>query len=260
MNLITNAAEALGDGEGTITIRTRAVDAGRGYLSQTYLDEKLPEGRYVALEVVDTGLGMDEATRARIFEPFFTTKFAGRGLGLAATLGIVCGHKGTIKVDSTVGAGTTFWVLFPPTEQPAASLVGNRGKRSLAWHGSGTVLVVDDEEAVRGVAKAMLERCGYTVLTAADGREAIDVYQAHIDELAAVLLDMNMPKMGGEETFRELQRVHPGVPILLTSGYSERETAAQFAGQGPAGFIQKPFELDALIGKVREVARTQAQP
>lgn len=156
MNLITNASEALGDKAGEIIVSTGVMDADRAYLSESFLDEHLPEGRYIYLEVTDTGCGMDKETRNRIFDPFFTTKFTGRGLGLAVVLGIVRGHKGAIRLYSEPGHGTAFKVLFPSSEQPVPAL--EQSMEATVWRGSGTILIVDDEDGVRTVARRVLEK------------------------------------------------------------------------------------------------------
>ena len=252
MNLITNASEALEDKSGVISINTCIMEADRAYLSDTYVDDQLPAGFYVYLEVSDTGAGMDEETRRRIFDPFFTTKFMGRGLGLAAVLGIIRGHKGAIRVYSEPQKGTTFKVLFPCSEQSAKAEVAEV-KTEDDWRGHGTILVVDDEKTVRSVAKMMLEAFGFDVLTADDGAEAVAVYREHADEIRAVLLDMTMPRLSGEQAFTELRRVRPDVCVVLSSGYNEQEATEQFAGKGLAGFIQKPYQAAALIQKLREV-------
>jgi len=254
MNLITNASEAIGERPGTIRIATGVVDADRAYLSETYLDEALPEGRYVYLEVSDTGCGMDEQARARIFDPFYTTKFTGRGLGLAAVLGIVRTHGGAIKVHSEVGKGSTFRVLLPcpaGTYRPAeACTAAGSGHPSRP---AGTILVVDDEEAIRRLTERWLRSAGFAVLTAADGPEAVKVFREHADEIAAVLLDMTMPGMDGEATFRELRKVRPDVRVILSSGYGETHASERFTGLGLAGFIQKPYVHEKLIAKLTRV-------
>jgi len=251
MNLITNASDALGDEGGIIRVNTGMVTADRQYLASTYLDEDLVPGDYVFIEVSDTGCGMDTATRARLFDPFFTTKFAGRGLGLAAVLGIVRGHRGAVKVYSEVNQGTTIKVLLPASSLPvkereAASPEGRLPDDCL-------ILVVDDEELVREVARASLERHGCRVLEAGDGGQAVDVYREQEDAVSLVLLDMTMPRLGGVETFRQLRNLDPGVKVILSSGYNEQEATSRFAGKGLAGFLQKPYTPSQLMAKVREV-------
>lgn len=250
MNLITNGSEAIGDDEGVVAIRTGIMKASREYLAATYIDDGLPDGMHVYLEVTDTGCGMDEETRKNVFDPFFTTKFTGRGLGLAATLGIVRGHHGAIEVESEPGQGTTFRVLFPALAQAAVSLE-QEPKRAEEWHGSGTILLVDDEEAVRDVGKEMLDEIGFKVVTAENGRDALEVFQKHREDIVCVLLDLSMPRMGGEETFRELRRLDDTVRVVFFSGYSEVDVAERFAGQGIAGFVQKPFTRQDLITGIR---------
>ena len=254
MNLITNASEAVGEESGEITISTGAMVCSREYLSRSYLHEEQPEGDYVYVEVADTGCGMDEETRAKIFEPFFSTKFTGRGLGLAATLGIVRGHKGAIMLDSTPGEGTTFRVLFPAlAEEADASAAAGESPTAAEWAGCGPVLLVDDEEAVQNPVKRMLERMGLTVLTASDGREAVDLFTKHSDEISCVLLDFSMPRMDGEETLRELRRVKDDVRVILSSGYPAQHIEERFAGQDIAAFVQKPYQIEVLAETLRAV-------
>ncbi|NUP99344.1 MAG: response regulator [Armatimonadetes bacterium] len=252
MNLITNASDALGDQDGVISVTTGRMYADRGYLRSTFLDDDLPSGDYVFVEVSDTGCGMDEATRGRIFEPFFTTKFTGRGLGLAAVLGIVRGHHGAIKVYSEAGQGTTFKVLLPSSEQRAEDPTILTAEDQ-AYHGKGTVLVVDDEESVRVVVGRSLEQFGFEVLLAEDGLEALEIFQRQPEAIGLVVLDMTMPRMDGEEAFREMRRIRPDVKVILSSGYNEQEATNRFAGQGLAGFLQKPYGPKKLLEKVREV-------
>jgi two-component system, cell cycle sensor histidine kinase and response regulator CckA len=255
MNLAINASEAIGDAAGviTITMGTQECDAAC-LMSGAVADAKLPPGRYVFLEVTDTGCGMDEGTCARIFEPFFTTKFAGRGLGLAAVIGIVRGHRGAVKVTSEPGRGSTFRVLFPAAPGEARKLDAGAGDGQ-AWQGSGTVLFADDEEGVRVVGGRMLERMGFRVILAVDGSAALEEFRAHREEITCVIMDLTMPRMDGEEAFREMRRLDPGVRVLLSSGFNEQEAIQRFVGKGIAGFIQKPYQLAALGEQLRKILR-----
>jgi PAS domain S-box-containing protein len=251
MNLVVNASEAIGDRSGVITLTTGAMDCDRHYLSEAWLDEQLPEGMYVFVEVADTGAGMDPETRSRIFDPFFTTKFTGRGLGLAAVLGIVRGHRGAIKVYSELGRGTMFKVLFPVSQR---SEVRERSSpvRGI-YEGKGTVLLVDDDESVRAVGRKMLERIGFSVVVAADGSEAIARFRERADDIICAIVDLTMPHVDGAETFRELRRMRPGVRVILSSGYNEQDVTQRFVGKGLAGFIQKPYQLSTLVAVLKEV-------
>ncbi len=244
MNLAINASEAIGDKPGEIAIATGSLLCDRSYLAENWMDEHLPEGRYVYLEVTDNGCGMTKETVERIFEPFFTTKFTGRGLGMAAILGIVRGHKGLIKVYSEPGKGSSFKILLPASETvvqptPAAGT-------SLGWKGAGTVLLVDDEETVRDVASAMLKELGFEVVVAADGQQALELYRLQGDGIDLVLMDLNMPNLSGEEAFHELRKMDGGVQVILSSGFSEQEVTRKFLGKGLKGFVQKPYSLAAL--------------
>ena len=254
MNLVINASDAIGDRSGVIAVSTGLRHCDRADLEQAYPDASLPEGPYVYLEVADSGSGMSEETRAKIFEPFFTTKFTGRGLGLAAVLGIVRGHRGAIRVRSDPGKGSTFRVLFP-VSGGAAALESPAAGGASSWRGAGTVLVVDDEESVRGIAQRMLEHMGFDVLTAADGRQALEVYERERERIGLVLLDMTMPHLDGEETFREMRRIRGDVRTILSSGFNEQTATDRFAGEGLAGFIQKPYrysELQAIVRRALE--------
>ncbi len=261
MNLITNASEAIGARGGVISLSTGVIYCDRAYLDNTHevlrvsLDEPLPEGVYTYIEVADNGCGMDAETLGKVFDPFYTTKFTGRGLGMSAVLGIVRGHKGALRVSSEIDNGTTFTVLFP-ANKTADNHFGARRKEETgakAWRGSGTVLIADDEETVCAVGKQMLDRMGFTVLTAPDGREALKVFREHADEIVCVLLDLTMPNMDGVEAFHEMRRLHSGVTVILCSGYNELDATQRFAGKGLAGFIQKPYNMAVLREKLTEV-------
>jgi two-component system, cell cycle sensor histidine kinase and response regulator CckA len=249
MNLVINGAEAIGeDRSGTVLVTTGIQDVDEAYLLSTIGPEVEP-GRYVSLEVHDTGVGMDPATISRIFDPFFTTKFTGRGLGLAAVQGIVRGHKGTLKVYSHPGKGSTFKVLLPVTDKHPGTQ--RQPSSAEALEGDATVLVVDDEQIVRQTAKSMLERYGYMVLLAENGKEGLDLFRLLADKVALVLLDMTMPVMSGEETLRNLKLIQPEVKVLLSSGYNESEAIRRFTGKGLVGFIQKPYSAVHLAKTVR---------
>jgi len=245
MNLALNAAEAIGSHEGLITVRT-GVDR---YTRLRPEAAALATGKYVCLEVRDTGSGMDDATRARIFDPFFSTKFTGRGLGLAAVAGILRGHKGAILVSSAPGQGSCFTVLFPAAARAAEERPAAAGMAAV--RGSGVVLVVDDEKLVREMVKKALERYGYTVLLADGGLAAIDLLKRHPADVALVVLDLSMPRMSGEEALPELRKIRPEVKVLVSSGYSESETMTMFKGQRVSGFIQKPYTGAGLAEKVK---------
>ncbi len=257
MNLITNASEALGDRPGVISLSAGAMDCDRAYLRESYLDEDLPEGRYVFVEVADNGEGMDEETKEKIFDPFFTTKFTGRGLGLAAVLGILRSHGGTAKVYSEPGKGTTFKVLFPALEgEEDAHARQGASEAETRWVGQGTILLADDEEAVRDVTRLMLRSMGFTVLLAEDGEQALEIYRRRSDEVDLVILDLTMPGLDGHDCFREMRRVRKDVPVLLSSGYNEQDAVQRFAGKGLAGFLQKPYVLETLRAKVYGILGT----
>jgi PAS domain S-box-containing protein len=259
MNLLTNASEALGENPGVITLATGLQVCDEAYLDRSRVKEKPPPGEFIYVEVSDTGSGMDERTQQRLFDPFFTTKFMGRGLGMSAVLGIVRGHRGAILVDSEVGRGTTIRVLFPVSEKDrtaeavADQAGGPRAAKADRPSRSGTILVVDDEAMVRNPCQAMLEHLGFRVLAAADGQEAVEVFGAHADQIACVVLDLTMPRMDGVTAFRELRRLRPDVKVLLASGYNEQEATQRFVGQGLAGFIQKPYRLQDLEEKIEWV-------
>jgi signal transduction histidine kinase/ActR/RegA family two-component response regulator len=259
MNLITNASDALGDSGGSITLHTgvlRADEVNDVRFGVSVEGEEVPPSSqaYVFLEVSDTGTGMTPDTLHRIFDPFFSTKFAGRGLGLAAVMGIVRTHKGLIRIRSEPGRGTSFRVLFPAVPGTVGEIEESSPERS-DWRGSGTILIVEDEEGVREVAERILSSIGFTTLTAVDGRDGLEQMERAADRITAVLLDLSMPRLNGAETFRRLRAVYPGLPIIMMSGYTEESVAAEFleAGSGPTSFLQKPFLADDLVLALRRV-------
>jgi two-component system cell cycle sensor histidine kinase/response regulator CckA len=254
LNLAINASEALDESGGVIRISTSLLKADRKFLAETILGADLKEGTYVCLEVSDTGCGMAPETLKHIFDPFFTTKFLGRGLGLAAVLGIVRTHSGAVHVSSEPGKGTTFRLLLPAATgqaEPEARL----SSADESWLGEGSLLVVDDEASVRAVTAGILERKGFTVHLASDGRDGADRFAAAPDQFRAVLLDLTMPRLNGEETLREIRRLRPRIPVLLMSGFNSHEAENRFAGLGLNGFLQKPFGGDDLLQAVRAMLK-----
>ncbi|MFH1026564.1 MAG: PAS domain S-box protein, partial [Pseudomonadota bacterium] len=248
MNLVINASEAIGDKSGVIAVSTGCMDCDESYLKDVWLDENLDQGLYVYLEISDSGCGMDRDTMAKLFDPFFTTKFTGRGLGMAAVLGIVRGHRGAIKVYSEPGRGATFKILLPSSGRP--SEIFNCESKLDEWRGSGTVLLVDDEETVRGIGVEMLRELGFDTITANDGRQALEVFKS-TPGISFVIMDLTMPHMDGEQCFRELRRLDADVRVIMSSGYNEYEVSQKFAGKRLAGFIQKPYKLSTLRTVIR---------
>lgn len=262
LNLVINASEAIGEQAGIIRIKTGKTAVDRSIQAETHLFPELRLGDYVFVEVSDNGSGMSRETQAKIFDPFFSTKFTGRGLGLAAVLGIVRGHNGAVRVKSDPGNGSIFTVLIPALTVPARP-VEERRPVPAEWIGKGTILVVDDEEVVSTVACRLLESYGFKIWRASDGIEGVNVFLNHKNEIDAVLLDFIMPRMNGEEAFNEIKRIRKDVPVLLMSGYSEQDATERFAGKGLAGFIQKPFKSEELREKMRnlfEPPETQLKP
>jgi two-component system cell cycle sensor histidine kinase/response regulator CckA len=246
MNLITNASDALSEAPGTITLRTGVVESES--------DAEPPVS--VFLEVSDTGCGMDSSTLQRIFDPFFSTKFTGRGLGLAAVMGIVESHQGHVQIRTAPGEGTSFRVVLPAVAGDAEA--APRRLSGAGWRGRGTVLVVEDEEGVREVVGRMLERLGFHVITAVDGQDAIRVLDEHNGAVTAVLLDLSMPRMGGSETVQLLRERSPELPVVLMSGYTEQEVPAKMldGAGGPVGFLQKPFLSEDLSSVLRHLSQS----
>ncbi|HET8931992.1 MAG TPA: ATP-binding protein [Polyangiales bacterium] len=250
MNLVINAAEAIGDQQGTVLVTTGRQVVDLEYVQSLFAAEGLSPGDYVFIEVHDTGHGMDEATKDKIFDPFFTTKFTGRGLGLAAVLGIVRSHRGAIKVYSSPGRGTTFKVFFPAHEQVARADTVSPVKM---YRGKGLVLVIDDDRGVRETARRMLEAFGFSVIDAEDGQAGAVAFAANAAQIVLTLVDMTMPKMNGEETFRAIRRIRAEAPVILTSGYNEIEATRRFVSRGLAGFLEKPFTPADLANKLSAV-------
>ncbi|MBC8366644.1 PAS domain S-box protein [bacterium] len=261
LNLITNASEALNEQGGAIRVETGVIDCDSDTLRvaaesfNPLKPEVLPEGSYAYIEVSDEGCGMDRGTRERIFDPFYTTKFTGRGLGMSVVQGIVRGHKGGILIDSDPDAGSTFRVLLPESQVETQKVDRSREDSSIQedWKGTGHVLLVDDEEAVRHIGGRMLERIGFKPLLAKDGLDAVEIIRECKDEIRTVLLDLTMPKQGGLVTFDQIHTLKPDLPIVICSGYSEEDSIASFEGKGLAGFMQKPYSLAQLKQQLHDL-------
>ena len=248
MNLITNASEAIGDGEGIVRMVTDVAELDTATAKHLQPGVELPGGTYVMLEVSDTGSGMDAATVERIFDPFYTTKFAGRGLGLAAVMGIIRAHHGALRVYSEPGHGTTMRVWLPATD---ALGVIPESHVEPARRAQGTVLVVDDEERVRVMAQRVLERAGFDVLLAEDGESGLSCYARHQHEIGCVLLDLTMPGLCGEEVFSRLRREDKVLRIVMSSGFSEQEVSSRLPGKRVDAFLAKPWTPQQLLEAVQ---------
>lgn len=247
MNLLINANEAIGDKEGKLTVTTGMMDVDQKFLSTCYADKTVLPGDYVFVDVDDNGCGMDKTTLDKMFEPFFTTKFTGRGLGMSAMLGIVRSHMGAVFVRSVKGKGTCIRVLFPSLEAESFMTIEQdeieNDAVDLVKH-EGLILVVDDEVNLREIAGMMLEDMGYQVLFAENGLQALDVFSQHVDDIDLVLLDLTMPKMGGEACMEALRELRANVPVLITSGYSETQ------GSKFENFLAKPYSEALFQEKV----------
>jgi two-component system, cell cycle sensor histidine kinase and response regulator CckA len=251
LNLVLNGAEAIGDHPGEVSVRVRVRDVAEAELAERFAGFGLPAHRYTELVVSDTGSGMDPDTLDKIFDPFFTTKFLGRGLGLAAALGVVRSHGGGIAVQSAPGKGSTFTVLLPAEEEgeegPPLTVSDSITETA---KGHGLVLVIDDEVGIRSLIQAALEDLGYTVLTAENGAQAMDLFDRSGDEISMVLLDVVMPAMDGPETAAAIQSRNPNVPILIMSGLGDHDALGRFHQVRIAGFVPKPFAPDQLAQAV----------
>ena len=254
LNLATNASDALGDQPGEVRIATGLIWLEGGELPSLKTGRVMPAGLYVWLEVADTGAGMDRETLDRIFDPFFSTKFTGRGLGLAAVMGIVRAHRGSITVASEPGKGATFRVFFPAVDEAERQPAVPAPPVALSeWQGTGAVLVVDDEEPIRTLAKTILEGAGLPVLTAADGDEALEVFREHKEEIHAVLLDVVMPGTDAAEVLARISEARPKAKVIVCSGYHDHDAAKRLGGGTPAGFLRKPYDPAGLLARLKEL-------
>ncbi len=252
MNLLINASESLENEAGSISVICEVRECTSDNLLNAYFGQKAPAGDCVYLEVSDNGCGIDNEVLSKIFDPFFSTKFAGRGLGLAATMGIIESHDAAINVTSDGKTGTTFSIYFPIS---GPHLVSEKEKvpKKKRTSGTGTIMIVDDEPAILSLTKMILEGAGYTVLTAPDGLEAVNIYRTNLQKIDLVVLDLTMPRMDGREAFSAMMQLNPDVKVILSSGYGEEEAKQGFTGKDLKGFLPKPYLPTILLEKVAEV-------
>ena len=257
LNLCVNSRDAIldrnkdGTGVGRLTLSTRI-------LTQEGMRNRFPEAtakEYIVISVSDSGIGMNEETRSRIFEPFYTTKELGKGtgLGLSVVYGVINNHRGFIDVESEAGKGTTFHLYFPVKTREIRADSTSMTHRENSPAGNETILVVEDEDMLLELVKALLEEQGYHVMTARDGQEGIELYSAHHEEIACVLTDMGLPKLGGWEMFLKMKQVNPSVKAVLASGYCDPKVRSEMIGEGAKDFISKPYVADQVLRRIREV-------
>ena len=253
MNLIINAAEAIGTVQGEVRVSLAKTTIHPGQSDLDYNGKEIVPGIYACLEVSDNGCGMDEETKWRIFEPFYTTKFTGRGLGMSAVLGIVRSHMGALQLFSTPGQGTTIKVYLPAQASGSDGDVSVPQASLIPWQGNGTILLVEDEVQISLIAKTLLKRMGFEVLAAANGIEALELYQKHKAVITLVLTDIGMPVMDGYEMLRELKKLDPELPIVISSGFGEGEVTAGIEPEDIAGLVSKPYNPDQLRDVLKKV-------
>jgi len=246
MNLISNASEAIGDKQGEIHVSLARITIRAEQACKDHLGHIIPPGRYACLEVSDTGCGMDDETRERIFEPFYTTKFTGRGLGMSAVLGIINAHGGALQLSSYPGQGATFKVYLPIQIGHAAGDEALQQGAPLAWQGSGTILLVEDEEQIVSAVKAMLKAMGFAVIEAPNGRVALELYRKHADKITLIVTDVGMPVMDGYELIRELKSLNRELPIIISSGFGDADVTSRIPREHIAGLVSKPYNFDQL--------------
>ncbi|MBA6349825.1 response regulator [Colwellia sp. BRX8-9] len=252
MNLIINASEAIGTEQGKVDVLLSMYRVIEGETVKDYHDQLIPTGEYLCLEVTDNGGGMDEETKEKVFEPFYTTKFTGRGLGMSAVLGIIKSHAGALQLFSQLGQGTTFKIYLPAlSNEHNESDKESSSVHSVSWKGSGTLLLVEDDENIRPLAKEFLEILGYTILEAVNGKEALKMYKNNATEINLVFTDMGMPVMDGYELFEKLKKIKPELPIVVSSGFGDTEISTKLGRDRVAGIVSKPYSID----KLREVMK-----
>jgi len=246
MNLIINAAEAIGEEQGAINVSLTKAEIKTSQSLKDHLGKAITPGSYICLEVTDTGCGMDDDTKRRIFEPFYTTKFTGRGLGMSAVLGIITAHNGSLQLVSQPGQGSSFKIYLPIQKKTSVADIIQPQSVSVPWMGSGTILLVEDEEPVLRMAKTMLEKLGFTVITASNGKEALEQFKTLASEITLVVTDLGMPVMDGYALFRELKKISQKLPIVFSTGFGDLDVTSKIARENIAGLISKPYRLEEL--------------
>jgi CheY-like chemotaxis protein/two-component sensor histidine kinase len=247
MNLLTNASEAIGKEHGEISVSLAKSDITADQSYKDHLGKVIPPGRYVCMEVTDNGCGMDDETKQRIFEPFYSTKFAGRGLGMSAVLGIVTSHKGALQLSSRPGQGTSIKVYLPVQTVHTGDFAEDESVRQVAptqWQGSGTILLVEDEEHILFVTKTVLKALGFRVIEATNGREALELYHKNAADIRLVVTDIGMPIMDGYDLFHELKKINPDLPIVISSGFGDAAVTSRIPREKIAGLLSKPYNFD----------------
>jgi PAS domain S-box-containing protein len=253
MNLIINAAEAIANEQGEIRVSLSRKMLTPEKPEKDYLGKIIPQGCYVCLEVADTGCGMDQETYNRIFEPFYSTKFSGRGLGMSVVLGMTKAHGGALQLRSELGKGTTFTIFLPVQPSDCAGEDPFQPIPTVPWQGSGTILLVEDEVHVMLIARTMLQKMGFTVLGAPDGRQALQLFQENAATITLVVTDLGMPVMDGYELIAELKKLRPDLPIIISSGFGDGVETSRLASGEMAGFISKPYRFEQFQDLLKRV-------
>jgi len=256
MNLISNAIEAIGERPGVIKINSGVMDCKRAYLNESHLDLKLRAGSYAFIEVADNGCGIDENSKAKLFDPFFTTKTGHRGLGLSAILSVMNRHNGAVKVESKPGCLTSFKILFPAKRKLESKVSIDSKPIPRLWRGKGAILLVDDEEGICTVGRYMLEKMGFSVLTASDGVEAVKTFKKKRKSIKCIILDMTMPRMSGDKALTKIMEIDPDVPVIMSSGYHRNDIKERLNKLNISGFLKKPYDFFGL-NKVLKLALTE---
>ena len=254
MNFVTNASEAMTNGSGTIAISNGTEYCDGAVFSETFPDVGPRTGSFSYIEVSDNGCGMDAETRKKIFDPFFTTKFPGRGLGLAASIGIIRGHSGAVSVKSKPSEGTTIRAYFPVVENVLEEGRTKEEERpGFEFQDSRTVLLIDDEEVVRNVGKSLLSTLGLKTLTAESGEEGVLLFKNMSEHIDLCIVDLTMPGMNGEDVFHEIRKAEKNAKVVLSSAYNAEDILEKLSEKGLAGFLRKPYKLSTLRDELRRI-------